>query len=130
MTFTLAVNEFKSAFNSSTGNFDITVTFIGYMYGLYTDIPFNCLLVAPYYSEGGVSNTSTCNYWNERKNSGEFTYADEDGKSNAGGIYTFIELMEQYGQLSNNLKNETNSKHIVKIIQLTEQMKGFLQNGK
>lgn len=48
VTYTLCVSNFKSEFNSDTGNFEINVDFIGYMYGALTDIPMRHIIAAPY----------------------------------------------------------------------------------
>lgn len=48
VTYQLACTGFKGNFNSQTGNFEITTTFIGYQYSLLTDIPFVLLIAAPY----------------------------------------------------------------------------------
>ena len=47
-TYNLAVKDFKASFNSNTGNFECVAQFIGYMFGVYTDIPMTYLAVAPY----------------------------------------------------------------------------------
>ena len=74
VTFMLAVNDFQSSFNSQTGNFDVEVSFIGHMYGLYTDIPMSCLLVAPYMG-AGVDTVSK--YWRDQtSNNGAFFFKD------------------------------------------------------
>ena len=51
-TYNLAVRDFKASFNSNTGNFECVVQFIGYMFGVYTDIPMTYLAVAPYIGRG------------------------------------------------------------------------------
>lgn len=56
--YNLVVSDFRSSFNSQTGNFDATVKFIGKMYGVYTDIPMSYLLMAPYCKYGSVNNQS------------------------------------------------------------------------
>lgn len=74
VTFMLAVNDFKSSLNSETGNFDVTITFIGYMYGLWTDIPMSYLLAAPYINKNSyASNENLKNqYWTNKVNEGIF----------------------------------------------------------
>ena len=57
-------SDFKSSFNSQTGNFEATVKFIGKMYGMYTDIPMAYLLVAPYCTYGSTDNKTI---WDERQ---------------------------------------------------------------
>ena len=118
ITFILAVNEFKSNFNSQTGNFEVNVSFIGYMYGLYTDLPFNFLLCAPYYGSNIDNGHATGPYW------GDYYY--DDGKGNEQGrIVTFIDFIEKCDRL-NEAKNkieryETNSDTINKSEKLNEE---------
>ena len=50
--YNLAVKDFKATFNSQTGNFECVTQFIGYMFGVYTDIPMTYLAVAPYIDRG------------------------------------------------------------------------------
>lgn len=50
--YNLAVKDFKASFNSQTGNFECVAQFIGYMFGVYTDIPMTYLAVAPYIDRG------------------------------------------------------------------------------
>lgn len=47
--FDLQVQDFKSSFDSNTGDFKITVVFIGHMYGCLADIPMSHVLMAPYF---------------------------------------------------------------------------------
>ena len=98
ITFILAVEDVKTELNAETGNFDVNISFIGYMYGLYTDIPFTLLLAAPYIgglSENNSGKLETNAYWNEKK---EFCFANSDG-SNGPHICTFIEYLEKYQQV-------------------------------
>lgn len=63
--YSLVVEDFRSSFNSNTGNFDATIKFIGKMYGLYTDIPMTYLIMAPYCHYGnsnGVSKWAECDF--------------------------------------------------------------------
>mgnify|MGYP003414965040 CR=1 FL=1 len=48
MSFDLALKDFNTSFDSSTGNFKTTISFIGHLYGVYADIPMSYLLIAPY----------------------------------------------------------------------------------
>lgn len=97
VTFTLSVSDFRTSFNSTTGNFEVTVKFIGYMYGIYTDIPMLALILSPYVKlSGDNSDTETNQIWN----------------SQAGGNYafdtnipmiTFIEYLKKYSEVSENM---------------------------
>lgn len=99
-TFMLSVEDFKSSFNSSTGNFDVTVKFIGNMYGIYSDLPFNYLIVAPYI---GGTNNQVNNYWESNrylsngKSGGKFTFAD------GTPIPTFLEFIKKYDEIDKRL---------------------------
>jgi len=58
VTFQLTCTSFIGNFNANTGNFEITVQFIGYEYGLLGDIPFDLLVAAPLTQTGSE-------YWDE-----------------------------------------------------------------
>lgn len=82
VTFVLAVNDFKSSLDAASGNYEINVSFIGYMYGLYTDIPMNIVLYAPFINP---------QYWEENTaDGGRFKFTD--GTS----IITFQEFIRRY----------------------------------
>lgn len=63
VTYQLTVSSFNGKYNSQTGNFEATATFIGYSYSLLTDIPLNLLSV--------IAEDEYCGkkYWDEHKNS-------------------------------------------------------------
>lgn len=104
VTFTLAVNEYKTAFNSATGNFDVNVSFIGYMYGLYTDIPLNVLIAAPYYdtvtdSSNLESETTIGQTWTGKN----YLFANDNG-GDGGPICTFVEYLKKCAELNRNIR--------------------------
>lgn len=73
VTYPLHITDFKADFNSATGNFDITATFIGYTYAMLNDIQLSYLVAAPYTESYGKD------YWNQNTiPGGRFT--DSDGK--------------------------------------------------
>jgi hypothetical protein len=86
-TFILSVEDFKASFNSTNGNFDVTVKFIGHMYGIYSDLPFNYLIIAPYI---GGSNNAVNDYWQNSVDSGKYRFID------GTEIPTFIKFIEKY----------------------------------
>ena len=47
VTYKLTVRDVRTNFNASNGNFEVTVKFIGYMFGYLNDIPMQYLLIAP-----------------------------------------------------------------------------------
>lgn len=72
VTYRLAVSKTNFELDSSTGNFNITVDFVGYMFGIYTDIPMTYLAIAPYTMEGKL-------YWKQKIDEGVFTFKDANG---------------------------------------------------
>lgn len=87
VVYNLVVSNTKLEFDASTGNFDITVNFIGYMFGVYSDVPMTYLAVAPYILETGVQ------YWEvERGENGRFHYNNGSGEV---PMWTFPELRYQ-----------------------------------
>lgn len=99
VTFKLAVNEFKSRLNADTGNYDVTITFIGYMYGLYTDIPFNYLLISPYIGSAEVGKPNQ--YWLNKVSEGVFVF------DNKAPILTFIEYNDKFQRVAENVSKKT-----------------------
>lgn len=86
ITYDLTVSDVKISFNSNTGNFEAIVKFIGYMYGVYTEIPMNLISVAPYieYGEKGKA------YWENEKDAGHFVF--KEGNAIDAQMLTFPEL--------------------------------------
>lgn len=97
VSYMLCVNDFKTRFNSQNGNFDVTVSFIGYMYGLLTDIPMRLLFAAPYSEYRGEE------YWKQQTEGGHFIYEDTKQK-----MLTFLELDSAIKSLPENLKKLPN----------------------
>jgi hypothetical protein len=58
LTYQLTCLDFRANFDSKTGNFVIDVTFVGYDYGIMSDIPTAYLMAAPYSRYVGMD------YWN------------------------------------------------------------------
>lgn len=74
VTYQLTCSNFKGNFNSQTGNFEATATFIGYSWSLLTDIPFSFLVAAPYANKWGRD------YWDRHKNTKEWgLWSNENG---------------------------------------------------
>lgn len=95
VSYTLCVNDFKTKFNSSTGNFDVTVSFIGYMYGILTDIPMRLLFAAPHSEYEGKK------YWeHNRDETKKFVYADSE---NGTPMKRFTELSDEIKEIKDKL---------------------------
>ena len=88
VTYDLSVVKCNIEFNSSTGNFEVSASFIGYMYGMYADLPFPFVYIAPYIDLYGK------NTWEEKtKRTGDFCYLTTDKENPIGReMYTFPEL--------------------------------------
>ena len=99
VTFELAQSDFKTTFNSDTGNFDVQLNFKGYLYGLYTDIPINYILIAPYIdSEAGTGDPGS--YWTGQSS---FTY------DNGDKMCTFVEFIDKFVRLAETVAKENDS---------------------
>jgi len=86
VTYDLSLLKCNIEFNSQNGNFEIHSSFIGYMYGMYSDIPFSFLYVAPYIDLYGK------NTWDEKIKNGDFWYLGSDERPSGHEMYTFPEL--------------------------------------
>ena len=72
VTYRLAVEKTSLEFDSESGNFIITASFIGYMFGIYADMPMTFLAVAPYMAGGRE-------YWAQKVSEGIFCFRDTSG---------------------------------------------------
>lgn len=91
VTYNLSVEDFQGNFNAENGNYEIDVKFIGYMYGIYTDIPMNYLMIAPFFDDGSGKG-----YWDAQKSNGRFLYY--------GGLpfYNYVELRRELNDVAKN----------------------------
>lgn len=123
ITYDLSVLKCNINFDSNLGNFVVNASFIGFMYGMYADMPFPFIYIAPYINLNGK------NTWDEKRRNGDFCYIDTN-KENMQGIpmYTFPELkdrVESAGQESDKLR-ETSVKG--KFKSLSPGIYDFLDN--
>lgn len=101
LTYDLSVANSNIEFNSQTGNFEVSVNFIGYMYGMYSDLPFTFVYLAPYIDLYGK------NAWEEKKNTGDFTYLTSDKDNPIGEkMYTFPELKVKVDSITEEVEKE------------------------
>lgn len=70
VTYQLTMLNFNAHFNSTTGNFEIDTTFIGYDFGIISDIPIGYLIAAPNCKYEGE------NYWENQKSSQSWRLSD------------------------------------------------------
>ena len=103
VTYDLSVLKCNIELNSSTGNFEMNASFIGYMYGMYADMPFSFIYLAPYINLNGK------NTWDEKKGTGDFRYLSPGNDTMPGTksrpvisteMYTFPELREKVKNVS------------------------------
>jgi hypothetical protein len=86
VTYPLHCSDFKAQFNASTGNFDVTVNFIGYTYAMLNDVQMTYLMAAPYCEYEGQA------YWKSQIENGRF-------KSSEGNpLPTLYELLAKVKQ--------------------------------
>lgn len=93
VTYSVACQNFKAKFDSKTGNFKTTVTFIGYTYGFLGDILLSPLVATPHSPFYGQE------YWENQCNLGRFQI---DG----GRMPTLTEILHIYKDLATNVQNQ------------------------
>lgn len=96
VTYNLSLKDTSIALDSSTGNFDITASFVGYMYGPLADIPMSLLVVAPYVNYDGK------NIWEDLVASGHFSFINDQNKNVP--MIRFPEFRLKLAQLASNEK--------------------------
>ena len=106
VVYDLAVNEFTSSLNSSTGNYEITVNFIGYPFGLLSDVPMNFIIAAPYIESD--DSGAVLGYWNSARST-RLRYTDKgstDSKPEVSGmeLMTFIDYIKATDDINNKIK--------------------------
>ena len=74
VTYEVTCDKFDTDFNAETGDFDVTVRFIGYKYSFLSDITTEMLLLAPYTDYLGEK------YWEEQKHNHHFVVTDAYGQ--------------------------------------------------
>lgn len=102
VTYRLTVKDMRSTFNSNTGNFEIAVNFIGYMYSYLTDIPMSLLFLAPYIEYNNVSSDL-----------GVFS----SGKDANAPIPTFVQFIQN---ITESIKSEQGNTDLQNYKQLSE----------
>ena len=94
VTYKITPFRVNMDFNNETGNFNITASFIGHMYGVYADLPITYLAIAPYTLEGDK-------YWKEKIADGTFRFRDTSGNYNRNMI-TLPELRKSLAEAAKN----------------------------
>ncbi len=95
VTYYLVEEDVNMDLDSSSGNFNITVKFIGQRYRIYADIPMVYLCAAPYMQAGGT-------YWSSMVSNGTFAFTNRNGTKSQ--MCTFPELRKKIAQAVANLQ--------------------------
>ena len=117
-TYKLAVETTNIEFNSATGNFEIVVKFIGYMYGIYSDLPMTYIAAAPYMEEGSI-------YWSEKVADGTFKFKDANGNPSED-MCTFPQLRDKLSKIAENQEEEVPAMEDEMMVESYEQQITFL----
>ena len=94
VTYKLSVRKTSLELDAASGNFNITAEFIGYMFGVYADMPMTFLAISPYTDSGRA-------YWDKQVKSGVFTFKDASGKNDSGPMLKIPELRLRLAQAAN-----------------------------
>ena len=94
VTYKIVPTKTSLEINSETGNFNITTTFIGHMYGIYADMPITYLAIAPYTEDGSK-------YWDSKISDGTFRFRDSSGVYRTNMI-KFPELRKKLAEAAAN----------------------------
>ena len=101
--YKLAINNISQVFNAQTGDFEITVDFMGYMFGAYADMPMTYIAIAPYINDFGTK------YWQtQTAEDGRFMFRDGDAYK---PMIKFSELRRSVSVIpeSEDFKNASNA---------------------
>lgn len=89
VSYELTCSDFRSAFDSNTGNFNVNVKFVGYAFSFLGDIMVNALVAAPYSEYLGKE------YWQRNVADGRFKLLDKNGQLNAD-MMTLGQICAEY----------------------------------
>lgn len=87
VTYKLCCQKTSVELDGESGNFIITANFVGYMFGIYADMPMTLVSIAPFTEEGEK-------YWNNKIESGVFYFKDSNGNDQKSFI-TIPELKKK-----------------------------------
>jgi N-acetylmuramoyl-L-alanine amidase len=103
--YDLTCADFRSTFNSKSGNYDVTVRLVGYSFALISDVNICSLLAAPYSQYKGKE------YWDEQTTNGNFV-VDGVAMPKLAEIVTIYN--EKYASIKPLTEDETQSIQKVK----------------
>ena len=125
VSYELTCSDFRSTFDSNTGNFNVTARFIGYAFSFLNDVMVAGLLAAPYSEYYGKK------YWEDSVNNKRFTVT---GKNNSEQInmVTLAEICKKYKAIQEEATNaleEIPIKEIAKEVGMTEEEQDILEKS-
>lgn len=98
ITYNLALSHpVRIDFDSSTGNFEITASFKGYMFGVYNDLPLSYAVISPFMDYVGRD------YWDNQIKSGKFVVFNDKTKV---PMIKYPEFREKVATISANEKSK------------------------
>lgn len=106
VTYEVTCDKFNTDFNAESGNFDVTVRFIGYKYSFLTDVSLEAVMAAPYTDYLGKK------YWQEQVNNGHFSITDIYGnKASMPTLYDIKNKIEEILQGGDPTISDTTISH-------------------
>ena len=104
LSYDLMCAEFKSSFESKTGDYKATAKMVGYSFGLISDVSICSLMAAPYSSYYGKK------YWEEQKKTGRFKFDNgADLLTMSEVVSTWYYRMGELGDIDTEAYNNDNS---------------------
>lgn len=120
VTYKLSVSKTDIEMDAENGNFIITVNFIGYMYGVFTDIPMTYIAAAPYTAEGK-------RYWEEKITDGTFKFKDIAGNA-VCDMCKIPEFRERVAKAAEQLKSTSAASEKEKKINVNNEQVSLLRH--
>lgn len=101
VSYDLCLKDFNTTFDSLTGDFKTTVSFIGHLYGVYADIPLSFLLVSPYLEKSNFNvNDKILPTYLEFIEKYKTLLDSDENNSHYTGINTYINTTNLINKLS------------------------------
>lgn len=101
--YDMSCSDFRTNFNASTGSFDMTVRFIGYMFSFLSDISFNALLAAPFSDYYGQK------YWEDNVANGRF-FIYRKGVNVKQDMPTLMDIYHDAAMIESNINDYEHKK--------------------
>lgn len=103
VSYRLNCTGFKTSFDSQSGNFNATASFMGYAFSFLGDISFNALMAAPYADCGGKE------YWKARSEQIEDDFFLFGQNGDKVKIPTLADILVSLDNVEEKMKSQTDS---------------------